>query len=136
MTQARTVSGFHHAALKVANFDAVVDFYKKGLGLTERIAWGEGSSRAVMLDAGNGNYIEVFAGGSAGPAPEGAVLHLALRAANCDAALAQAVAAGAVVTMAARDVTIPSTPQPTPVRIAFCRGLGGEIIEFFQNELT
>jgi glyoxylase I family protein len=71
-----------------------------------------------------------------GSVPDGAVLHLALRTANCDAALAQAVAAGAVVTMTARDVTIPSQPQPTPVRIAFCRGLAGEIIEFFQNELT
>ena len=136
MSQPRTVSGFHHAAMKVADFEAVVEFYKKGLGLTEKITWGEGNGRAVMLDAGNGNYIEVFAGGAGGAVPEGAVLHLALRTANCDAALAQAVAAGAVVTMAARDVTIPSKPQPTPVRIAFCRGLAGEIIEFFQNELT
>ena len=136
MSQLRTVSGFHHLALKVSNFEAVVEFYKKGLGLTERISWGEGNSRAVMLDAGNGNYIEVFAGGATSAVPDGAVLHLALRTANCDAALAQAVAAGAVVTVATRDVTIPSAPHPTPVRIAFCRGLGGEIIEFFQNELT
>ena len=136
MSQTRTVNGFHHAAMKVANFEAVVAFYKQGLGLTEKISWGEGNSRAVLLDCGNGNYIEVFAGGADGVLPEGPVLHLALRTANCDAALAQAVAAGAVVTLTARDVTIPSQPQPTPVRIAFCRGLAGEIIEFFQNELT
>ncbi len=136
MSQQRTVNGFHHAAMKVANFAAVVEFYKQGLGLTEKISWGEGDGRAVLLDCGNGNYIEVFAGGAGGAVADGAVLHLALRTANCDAALAQAVAAGAVVTMTARDVTIPSQPQPTPVRIAFCRGLAGEIIEFFQNELT
>jgi glyoxylase I family protein len=136
MSAQRTVNGFHHAAMKVANFAAVVEFYKQGLGLTEKISWGEGDSRAVLLDCGNGNYIEIFAGGVGGSVPDGAVLHLALRTANCDAALAQAVAAGAVVTMTARDVTIPSQPQPTPVRIAFCRGLAGEIIEFFQNELT
>ena len=136
MSPKRTVNGFHHAAMKVADFEAVVEFYRKGLGLTEKISWGEGPSRAVMLDCGNGNYLEIFAGGSNSPVPEGAVLHLALRTTDCDAALAQAVAAGAVVTMAARDVTIPSQPQPTPVRIAFCRGLAGEIIEFFQNALT
>jgi len=136
MSQQRTVNGFHHAAMKVANFEAVVGFYKQGLGLTEKIAWGEGNGRAVMLDCGNRNYLEIFAGGAGGSVPEGLVTHLALRTTDCDAALARAVAAGAVVTMAPKDVTIPSTPQPTPVRIAFCRGLAGEIIELFQNELT
>jgi glyoxylase I family protein len=137
MSHRCTVNGFHHAALKVANFDAVVEFYKKGLGVAEKIAWGEGDGRAVLLDCGNGNYLEVFAGGgSSGSVPDGAVLHLALRTDDCDAALAQAVAAGAAVTMAPRDVTIPSTPQPTPVRIAFCRGLAGETLEFFQNAAT
>ncbi len=136
MAQKRTVNGFHHAALKVANFEAVVEFYKKGLGLTEKISWGEGNGRGCMLDCGNGNYMEIFAGGKSGAVPEGAVLHLALRTDDPDAALAQAVAAGAVVTVAPKDVTIPSTPQPTPIRIAFCRGLAGEIIEFFKNDLT
>ncbi len=136
MAQMRRVDGFHHVAMKVANFDAVVEFYKKGLGLTEKISWGEGNSRAALLDCGNGNYLEIFAGGNAGPVPEGAVLHLALRTGDPDAALAQAVAAGAVVTVAPKDVTIPSKPQPTPVRIAFCRGLAGETLEFFRNDLT
>ena len=135
MTQTRLVNGFHHAALKVANFEAVVAFYQTGLGLTERISWCEANNRAVLLDTGNGNCLEVFAGGD-GAKPQGGVLHLAFRTADCDAALAQAVAAGAVVTMAPRDVTIPSQPQPTPVRIAFCQGPAGELIEFFQNELT
>ena len=94
MTQTRLVNGFHHAALKVANFEAVVAFYQTGLGLTERISWGEANNRAVLLDTGNGNYLEVFAGGD-GAKPQGGVLHLAFRTADCDAALAQAVAAGA-----------------------------------------
>lgn len=136
MAQKRRVDGFHHVAMKVANFDAVVEFYKSGLGLTEKITWGEANSRAVLLDCGNGNYLEIFAGGNAGPVPEGAVLHLALRTSDPDAALAQAVAAGAVVTVAPKDVTIPSQPQPTPVRIAFCRGLAGETLEFFKNDVT
>jgi glyoxylase I family protein len=135
MSKTALVTGFHHAALKVVDFDAVVRFYQDGLGLKEKIRWGEGNGRAVMLDAGGGNYVEVFAGGD-GAKPEGGILHLALRTPDCDAALAAAVAAGAVVTMEPRSLTIPSQPQPTPVRIAFCRGLAGELIEFFQNQLT
>ncbi|MFZ4694404.1 MAG: VOC family protein [Verrucomicrobiia bacterium] len=130
-------TGLHHIAFRAKDFDASVRFYKEGLGLTEKISWGEGDKRAIMLDTGNGNYIEIFAGGSAEPKPDGVLLHFALRAANCDAALRRAVAAGAVVTVPAKDVAIQSRPTgPTPVRIAFCKGPDGEIIEFFQNERT
>jgi glyoxylase I family protein len=127
--------GFHHVALKVKDFDAAKRFYVEGLGFSEKIAWGEGDKRAVMLDAGDGNYIEIFAGG-AEPKADGAVMHFALRAGNCDAALARAKAFGAQVTMEPKSLEIPSTPFKTPVRIAFCKGPGGETIEFFQNELT
>jgi glyoxylase I family protein len=130
-------AGLHHVAFRVKDFDASVRFYKEGLGLTEKISWGEGDRRATMLDAGNGNYLEIFAGGGSEPKPEGVLLHFALRAADCDAALRRAVAAGAVVTREPRDVAIASRPTgPTPVRIAFCKGPDGEIIEFFQNALT
>ena len=88
-----------------------------------------------MLDTGDGNYIELFAGGSKEPKPEGVILHFALRTDNCDAALERARAAGMQVTMEPKDVEIPSTP-PTPVRIAFCKGPDGEVIEFFQNDRT
>jgi glyoxylase I family protein len=135
MAADRCVNGFHHAALKVADYDRVVGFYRDGLGFVERISWGEGDGRAIMLDAGNGNYLEVFAGGQ-DAAAEGSVLHLAFRTDDCDAALACAVRAGARVTVEPKDVTIPSRPAPTPVRIAFCLGLAGEVIEFFQNQTT
>ena len=128
--------GFHHVAIRARDFDATVRFYTEALGFREKIAWGEGQKRAIMLDAGDGNYMEVFAGGSDGPKPEGAILHFALRTDDCDAALARARAAGAQVTMEPKSVDIPSTPTMTPVRIAFCKGPDGEIIEFFQNELT
>jgi glyoxylase I family protein len=127
--------GFHHVAMKVQDFEAAVQFYKT-LGFTEKISWGEGNGRAVMLDTGDGSYLEIFAGGSGEPKPEGAVLHFALRTSNCDAALARARAAGAQVTMEPKSVDIPSRPAKTPVRIAFCKGPGGEVIEFFQNEAT
>lgn len=127
--------GFHHIAMRVRDFDASVQFYTEVLGFTQKICWGEGNKRAVMLDTGDGNYIELFAGGSVEPKPEGMILHFALRTDNCDAALERARAAGAPVTMEPKDVEIPSQPV-TPVRIAFCKGPDGEIIEFFQNERT
>ena len=128
--------GFHHLALRARDFDASVKFYTEGLGFVPRINWGEGDGRAVMLDTGDGSYLEIFAGGADEPKPEGAVLHFALRTSDCDTAIERARAAGAEVTVEAKDVEIPSRPEPLPVRIAFCKGPDGEVIEFFQNELT
>jgi glyoxylase I family protein len=93
-----------------------------------------------MLDAGNGNCLELFAGGAARhppPAgspkePEPPLLHLAFRAPSCDAAFDRARKAGAAVIAEPKTVTIPSTP-PATVRIAFCSGPDGETIEFFQE---
>jgi len=138
MSKNKTISGcgFHHVALHARDFDASVRFYTQALGFIEKIRWGDEKSKAIMLDTGDGNYIEIFSGGPTEPKPEGAILHFALRADNCDAALDRARAAGAVVTMESKDVLIQSTPGPTPVRIAFCKGPDGEIIEFFQNKAT
>jgi len=132
--------GFHHVAIKVVDFDGAVAFYKNGLGLTEKVSWGEGDERAVMLDTGDGNYVEIFAGGKAETASEGRMIHFALRTADTDAAHAKALAAGAVETMAPKNVDIqnrtPTAPPVVTVRISFVRTPSGEIIEFFQNELT
>jgi glyoxylase I family protein len=134
--------GFHHVALKVHDFDRVVSMYIGGLGFKEKIRWGAGDGRGIMLDTGAGDYLEIFAGGPAVPpaivgpmAQAGPSIHFAIRTANTDAATARAVAAGFSVTVPPKDVTIPSTP-PTPVRISFVSGPAGEVIEFFQNELT
>ena len=123
--------GFHHIALKAANFEKSVKFYTEGLGFLISMSWGEGNGRAVMLDTGDGNFLELFAGGTPGEKPEGSLLHMAFRTDNCDMALNQAIAAGAVVTKEPFDIDIKSDPV-TPVRIAFCKGFDGEVIEFFQ----
>jgi glyoxylase I family protein len=128
------VSGFHHVAIRVKDFDETVRFYKEGLGLRERLAWGEGDGRAVMLDAGNDNCVEIFAGGNPATSPaEGSIMHFALRTGDCDAALERARAAGARVTVEPKSVNIPARPAPVVVRIAFVRSPGGEVIEFFQE---
>lgn len=124
--------GFHHIAMRVKDFDASVRFYTEGLGCVPTLAWGQGEKRAVMLDTGDGGCVELFAGGTPEPKPEGQLLHFALRTGDCDAATAQARQAGAEITMEPKTVEIPSQPM-TPVRISFCKGPDGEIIEFFQQ---
>ncbi len=83
--------------------------------------------------------MEVFAGGTRAPGeevPEGALLHFALRTNNCDAALERARAAGATVTMEPKSVTPAHAEEPKQTfRIAFVKGLNGEVIEFFQNDV-
>ena len=125
--------GFHHVYMRVRDLEKSLKFYIEGLGFVERVSWGEGPQRMVLLDTGDGNYLEMSQGEPADT--DGAFLHVALRADDCDAALEAARAAGAEVTMEPRDVTLPSDP-PIPVRIAFFKGPNGEVIELFQNEAT
>lgn len=124
--------GFHHVAIKVRDFDASVQFYTQGLGFSERVSWGEGDRRAVMLDTGDGDYLEIFAGGSVEPKPEGSIIHMAFRSNDVDKAIEAARAAGAEVTVEPKDVILSNNPV-TPVRIAFCKGPDGEVLEFFQS---
>ena len=128
--------GFHHVAIKAHDFDATLKLYTEVFGFKTKITWGEKPKRAIMMDVGDGNYLEVFEGGEKGHKPEGAILHFALRCNDCDAALARAKAAGLQITMESKNVDIASQIGTVPVRIAFCKGYDGEIIEFFQNELT
>lgn len=132
----KTAPGFHHVALRAADFEATLRFYQEGLGFVRAYGWGEGDSRAAMLDTGNGDYLEVFAGGKSAPGaepPEGALLHFALRTSDVDGAYARALAAGARSQVEPKDITIAGDP-PVPVRLAFVRGLDGEVIEFFGND--
>lgn len=121
--------GFHHIAIRVYDFDKTVSFYTEVLGFTERVRWGEGDSRAIMLDTGDGNYLEVFAGGTEGQKEEGAFLHLALRSDNVTEAIELARAAGMEVTVEPKDAVLGGIP----VRIAFFKGPDGEIIELFES---
>lgn len=136
--------GFHHLAIRVVDFEKTLKFYCEGLGFVHAHSWGEdgrkkgeSDSRAVMLDTGDGNYLEVFAGGKPLPAdgvPEGALLHFALRTNDCAAALERARAAGATVTVETKSLIPPHSERPITFRIAFVRGFDGEIIEFFESD--
>ena len=130
--------GFHHVCIKTREWDRTLAFYRETLGFTEKIAWRQAPQRAVMLDAGQGDYLEIFEDPAYEASPQGAVIHLALRTTRLDAVAARVRAAGAKITMEPKDVTIAATngAGPVPIRIFFCEGPAGEIIEFFQNALT
>ncbi len=137
--------GFHHIAIRAHDFDASLRFYTEGLGFVRRYRWGvdgrangERDSRAALLDTGDGNYLELFGGGTRphGSAPaEEILLHFALRTTDTDAATERARQAGATVTQEPKSVTPAHAEEPAQTfRISFVRGLDGELIEFFQNE--
>ena len=130
--------GFHHVCMKTRDWDATMRFYKDTLGCTEKVAWRTAPQRAVMLDAGDGNYIEVFEDLAYTGAPNGAVNHYALRTTRIDAVAERVRAAGFKITVEPRDVTIQATNGlgPVPVRIFFCDGPNGESVEFLQNTVT
>ena len=137
--------GFHHIALRVYDFDASLKFYIDGLGFKRTYGWGkdgradgEGDSRAAMLDTGDGNYLEVFAGGKrkhGEPAPDGPFFHIALRSASVPAAFERAVAAGGVPTVEPKKVVPPHADEPAKTfHVAFVLGPDGESVEFFDND--
>jgi hypothetical protein len=71
------------------------------------------------------------------------VLHFALRTTQLDELAARVRAFGAKITTEPKDVTIANTAAgpdaikgPVPIRIFFCEGPSGEVIEFFQNSTT
>jgi glyoxylase I family protein len=132
--------GFHHVCIKTRDWDRSLRFYQETLGCTAKIAWNIGGAgpRATMLDTGDGNYIELFDIPDYVPAPNGSIVHFALRTTRLDEVAARVRAAGAKITVEPKDVTIATTngAGSVQVRLFFCEGPSGEIIEFFQNSAT
>ncbi len=125
--------GFHHIAIRTSDWDKSIAFYCDGLGFAPKIRWGAAPTRAIMLDTGDGNYLEVFEREQA-PTLTGEpnLLHLCFRADDCEAAYQTALAAGAT------DKTAPLVPGAftelgLKTKIAFVVGPDGEIIEFFES---
>ena len=128
------VYGYHHVAWRAYDYDASLDFYTRALGCTMYRRWGTGDGRGCMLDIGNGNYLEILAGGTRPPRPEGLFIHLAVTTDDCDAAMQRAIDAGAEVYIAPKTLSLDSSPLPVSGRNGFIKGPDGELVEFFQED--
>lgn len=129
--------GFHHVAIRTADWDRSLGFWRDGMGFRLAVQWGEAPRRACLLDTGDGNYLEIF---ERDPLPNGpddaaaGILHFCFRTRDCDASTERARAAGAAVTLEPKTVAV--FPDPIgPVCIAFFKGPDGEICELFQNDV-
>ena len=120
--------GFHHAALQTTDYEGTKRFYTEVLGCRLAREWGSGDRRLCLLDLGDGGCIEVIGAAEAPtePVQQFPMIHLALRVADVDAAIARVP---------------PADGHPEPdadlggksVRIAFFLGPCGELLEFFQE---
>lgn len=129
-----SIKGFHHTAIRSSRFDESVRFYTEVLGLKIKITWGEGSSRATMIDVGDGNYLEIFERPAFEPA-ESTILHFALRTDDCAGMTDRVRGAGRPITMEPKEVIIDSNKGPVPVKISFFTGPDGEVVELFENSI-
>jgi catechol 2,3-dioxygenase-like lactoylglutathione lyase family enzyme len=121
--------------MRVKDLNKSINFYSEGLGFVERFSWGKDPKRTILMDTGDGKYLEISQGDSNQSFGEGVFRHLALRVDDCKAALELARNAGAEITMEARDVTL-STDPPLQIRIAFFKGPDRELIELFEDNPT
>ena len=126
------VKGFHHIALDASDLDKSVEFYK-ALGLTERVRWGEGESRAVMMNMGDGGCIEIFGRGEARERVDERFLHLAFKTDDVDGAYKAALDAGAISMREPCEVAPEGATPVIKMRIAFVYGPDGELLEFFDE---
>lgn len=142
------VTGLHHVALRCADFDKSVAFYQDVLGFKKTIVWNEAPDRSALMDAGDGNYIELFERPKSAPAGatrgfdtgQDVFLHLALRTDDCAAMLEKVRASGVNVAMEPKATEVFRTagdgPERVPMTIAFFNGPDGELIELFENKVT
>lgn len=125
--------GFHHAAINAADFDKTLNFYINVLGFKMVRDWSSPEKSACMIDIGDGGLLEIFSGGDSDIYPQEKWLHIAFACDDPDAAYEAAIAAGATSHMAPKDIDF-KTAEPYSARIAFVRGLNGELLEFFHEK--
>ncbi len=124
--------GFHHIALKAADFEKSDAFYR-ALGMKFLLTWGEGEKKIAMYDLGDGGRLELFAGGGDAFPVSGKFIHFAFSVEDVDAAFETAVKAGGTPIKEPATVPLQSKPYLTAIRVAFVGGPDGEQLEFFKE---
>ncbi len=133
-TRNQTIAGLgtHHIAVQTQNYAASIAFYTEVMGMVQTAEFSAGGRRICLLDIGDGSHLELFEplpGTTPGGDADGNVLfHFALATSDIEAALERVREAGMEITVELKTVDL----GPLNVSIAFFKGPGGEVVEFFQ----
>ena len=124
--------GTHHIAVQTQDYQASIAFYTEVMGMEQTAEFSAGGRRICLLDIGDGSHLELFepvpGTTPSGDAEGNVVFHFALATSDIEAALERVRAAGMEITVELKTVDL----GPLNVSIAFFKGPGGEVVEFFQ----
>lgn len=157
MSVTANITGIHHVAITANNVDATVRFYVEGLGYKRRLGWTKtwtiDRAEQILFDrccellkSPDGSYLMIFPGGKGCTEPlPAAVSHFSIQVQEVDAAYQQALNAGgrthaliddAKVLWDGKPTTWKQNSQPElTIRLAFVKGLNGELIELYSESL-
>ncbi len=133
-TRNQTIAGLgtHHIAVQTQDYAASIAFYTEVMGMVQTAEFSAGGRRICLLDIGDGSHLELFEplpGTTPGGDADGnVVFHFALATSDIEAALERVREAGMEITVELKTVDL----GPLNVSIAFFKGPGGEVVEFFQ----
>ncbi|MDL2286994.1 VOC family protein [Eubacteriales bacterium OttesenSCG-928-G02] len=124
------IKGIHHIAIKAksSEYEKLVWFYEDLLGMKRVRSWNGG----VMLSTGDNSVMELMCDDNVTITNDGALRHIAFTTDLVDELIEKIKENGFEVIDEPKDITI-QAEQPYPVRIAFCKGVVGEVIEFFKE---
>lgn len=124
--------GTHHIAVQTQDYEASIAFYTEVMGMAQTAEFSAGGRRICLLDIGDGSHLELFepvpGTTPSGDAEGNVVFHFALATSDIEAGLERVRAAGMEITVELKTVDL----GPLNVSIAFFKGPGGEVVEFFQ----
>lgn len=124
--------GAHHIALQTLDWEASLRLYRDVLGMQIVAEFGPPERRILLLDIGDGSYMELFAplpGTADQPAAANLLTHIALATTDTRQATELVRQAGYAIKTEPKDVQLGSIAAT----IAFFIGPNGETIEFFQT---
>ncbi len=133
-TRNQTIAGLgtHHIAVQTQNYAASIAFYTEVMGMVQTAEFSAGGRRICLLDIGDGSHLELFeplpGTTPSGDADGNVLFHFALATSDIEAALERVREAGMEITVELKTVDL----GPLNVSIAFFKGPGGEVVEFFQ----
>jgi glyoxylase I family protein len=124
--------GTHHIAIQTRDWEASLRLYRDTLGMQIVAEFGTPERQIILLDTGDGSYLELFA-----PLPKsadqlagaGPLTHIALATSDARQATEHVRQAGYTITTEPKDVQL----GPIAATIAFFTGPNGETIELFQT---